>query len=236
MAERKRTSTFALVGVLAAATGLVLLLLWSYHTDGVAFQFLRDDLDSVEKMARLKHYFAQWGGFAPIVYIVVVMVEVIVVPIPGAILYAPGGVIFGGLVGGLLALVGNVLGAGVSYLLMKWLGGVFLQRLKENETLQEYQSALQAKGLWIVFLLRVNPLTSSDLVSYAAGLTSIRLWQVMVGTCLGMAPLCIAQAYFAESVVTVFPWLIYPLACLCLVYAAGVLWLIHRQSGRPSPP
>ena len=47
------------------------------------------------------------------------MVEVVVAPIPGTMLYAPGGVIFGGFLGGLLSLAGNVIGAGIACRLMR---------------------------------------------------------------------------------------------------------------------
>ena len=56
-----------------------------------------------------------------------------------------------------------------------------------------------AAWAWLVFLLRLNPLTSSDLVSYAAGLTHLPTWQLMLATLAGMAPLCFAQAYFADQ-------------------------------------
>ena len=72
-------------------------------------------------------------------------------------------------------------------------------------------------------------LTSSDLVSYASGLTSISAWKVMLGTLLGMAPLCFVQAWLADSLLTVFPRLLYPLLGLCVVYAVIVFWIVHRM-------
>ena len=78
-------------------------------------------------------------------------------------------------------------------------------------------------------LLRINPLTSSDLVSYAAGLVGIPVWQVAVGTFVGMAPLCYAQAHAADWL---FQWL--PGAGLVVVasgaaYALFVVWLVVRR-------
>ena len=80
----------------------------------------------------------------------------------------------------------------------------------------------------MVFLLRVNPLTSSDLVSYAAGLTHLSVWKVMLGTLAGMAPLCFAQAYLAEGLLAAFPGLVYPLVAACAVYAFVVLWVLSK--------
>jgi len=83
-----------------------------------------------------------------------------------------------------------------------------------------------------VFLLRVNPLTSSDIVSYAAGATSMPIWKLLVGTTLGMAPLCFAQAYLAESLLIAFPWLIYPLLVAAVAYALVFIWVIQKSLKR----
>ena len=95
-----------------------------------------------------------------------------------------------------------------------------------RSSLAKYETRIAQQGTWIVFLLRVNPITSSDLVSYAAGLTQISVWKVMLGTLAGMAPLCFAQSYLADSLLTTFPGLIYPLVIACAAYAAVVVWIL----------
>ena len=82
-----------------------------------------------------------------------------------------------------------------------------------------------------MFLIRVNPLTSSDLVSYAAGLSSMRL-RDLLGTTAGMAPLCWIQAYAASGLVEAFPWLIEPLLALALAYVVAAIWLLRRLATR----
>ena len=89
-----------------------------------------------------------------------------------------------------------------------------------------YHERLSRSGMWLILLLRVNPLTSSDLVSYAAGLTGIGVWKVMLGTLLGMAPLCWMQAYLADGILRAIPQLLYPLLVLCGIYAVVVVWVI----------
>jgi uncharacterized membrane protein YdjX (TVP38/TMEM64 family) len=143
-------------------------------------------------------------------------------------LYAPGGIIFGGFWGGLLALSGNVLGAGIACQLMRVLVGERAENYLADSALAAYEARITRSGMWVVFLLRVNPLTSSDLVSYAAGLARLAVWKVMLGTLAGMAPLCFAQAYLAEGLLTAFPILIYPLVAACAIYAFVVLWVLSK--------
>jgi uncharacterized membrane protein YdjX (TVP38/TMEM64 family) len=148
---------------------------------------------------------SSWGPFAPIVYTLVVIVEVVVAPIPGTLLYAPGGAIFGGFIGGTLSLVGNVVGAAIACVLGRLVGERVFGRSSDRLRFNRYRALMQQRGLWIVLLLRLNPLTSSDLVSYAAGVAGVPAWKVAAGTLVGMAPLCYVQAYFAQRVFELVP-------------------------------
>jgi uncharacterized membrane protein YdjX (TVP38/TMEM64 family) len=139
------------------------------------------------------------------------------------LLYAPAGALFGGLLGGTLSLVGNVIGAGIACALGSIIGERLLPK-KDRSQLGRYQELLRQKGIWIVLLLRANPFTSSDLVSYAAGIAGMPPWKVALGT-FGMAPLCYLQAYFAERLFDIVPGKVLVIGGLGLA-AAMVLVLI----------
>jgi uncharacterized membrane protein YdjX (TVP38/TMEM64 family) len=83
-----------------------------------------------------------------------------------------------------------------------------------------------------VFVLRLNPLTSSDLVSYAAGLAGVPSRWVALGTFFGMLPQCYLQAYLAEKLFEVLPL---PLVVICIsVAAAIVIWITLRRNPEPN--
>lgn len=202
--------------------------IWSWLSGGLLADLTSVEHDAAWKIDRLKAAFESCGPFAPLAYFLFVTVEVVVAPIPGLMLYAPGGIIFGGFLGGLIALLGNVFGAGIACQVTRSLGGNWLTRLLSPKTLEATQDALARRGGWFVFLLRLNPLTSSDLVSYAAGFTQIPVWKVMLATLAGMAPLCFAQAYLAEDLFDAFPGLVYPLLILCGAYLVAVVLVVRR--------
>ena len=116
-------------------------------------------------------------------------------------------------------------------------GDAWLVRCFSAEKVAATQTGLERYGGRLIFFLRLNPITSSDLVSYAAGLTRIPVTTVMLATGLGMAPLCFAQAYFAESMLQAFPKLIYLLTALCIVYflfvIAAIRGMVLLKSRRP---
>ncbi len=209
---------------------LVAGLVWSYSSGGLIATVLSADLSAEQKVESLRVFFHGFGWAAPAVYVAFVTIEVVVAPLPGAMLYAPGGIVFGGFWGGFLALLGNTLGAGVACCLTRIFGESLIHRLEQNDRWRQVTERLEQRGMWIVALLRVNPLTSSDIVSYASGLTSIAVWKVMAGTCLGMAPLCFAQSYLADGLLSAFPRLLYPLLIACGVYVLLVLWVLRGMA------
>ena len=218
--------------------GLIFVFLavacWSWQSEGIVSDLARTDQTAAWKVERLQQFFEACGPFAPIVYVAFVTIEVVVAPIPGLMLYAPGGVVFGGFTGGLLSLIGNVLGAGIACGITRTIGSTWLTRVFQAESLEKAQQELDRLGSWLIFILRVNPLTSSDLVSYAAGFTRIPIWKVMVATMFGMAPLCFAQAWLAESLFVAYPWLLYPLLAAGIVYVVVIVVVIRRLTTGPN--
>ena len=51
----------------------------------------------------------------------------------------------------------------------------------------------------------------------------------MTATAFGMAPLCFAQAYFAEGVMQRYPWLLYPLIGFCVIYLVVFFLILIRM-------
>lgn len=236
---------------LAAALVLAILLAlfgWSYLSDGLAAALLDPALDGEAKVARLRAVFEGAGALAPLLYVAFVTCEVILAPIPGTLLYLPGGALFGGWWGGTLSLLGNTLGAGGACLLARGLvGRRAIEGFFERRSLRRTRVLLRRRGWLLIALLRANPLSSSDLVSYAAGAAGLSAPRVMLGTALGMAPLCYLQAFLAATLLDAVPWLLWPLlACGALYLALVVLLVVRavqdarardaREAGAPAAP
>jgi uncharacterized membrane protein YdjX (TVP38/TMEM64 family) len=215
-------------GLAVALVALGTLGWWSFEPGGFVFALVETTSSGTDSLTVLRDYLATWGALGPIVYVLLVTVEVLVAPIPGTLLYAPGGAIFGGFLGGSLSLAGNVIGAGLACVISKFWGEP-IARSFDSGRLRSIRHALAARGLWLILLLRINPLTSSDLVSYAAGLVGVPVWKVTVGTLVGMAPLCYAQAYLADRLFRVLPGSGLAVMVLALAYAAAVVCIVVRR-------
>lgn len=169
------------------------------------------------------------GPFGWLVYLLLVTVEVVVAPLPGVLLYIPGGMIFGPWRGGSLALAGNVLGAGLAAALANRIGDRLRRRIDPDNQLQRLQSLLQQRSTTLIILLRLNPLTSSDLVSYAAGMAGVKPRRVMLATAVGIMPLCYLQSHLSDTVFRVWPGLLLPLIGITIVLLLAVLLFSVRR-------
>ena len=217
-----------LVLLLALIAGVLAWGVWSYRSAGLISVLLSSGGGSASSLDSIRDYVAGWGRLGPVVYVCAVVVEVIVAPIPGTLLYAPGGAIFGGFLGGTLSLAGNVIGATIACLITRTFGERMSARL-DASAMGALAERIRKRGVWVVALLRLNPFTSSDLVSYAAGLVRVPVWHVTVGTLLGMAPLCYAQAYLAAQIFSILPGSAIVVVGLGLAYVVVVVVLLMRR-------
>jgi uncharacterized membrane protein YdjX (TVP38/TMEM64 family) len=70
----------------------------------------------------------------------------------------------------------------------------------------------------IVFVSRLLPFVSFDLVSYAAGLTSLSAWRFALATLAGVLPTAFLLAHFGgEMVVGELDRILYAALALCLL-------------------
>ena len=214
--------------------GIVAGIAYSWLSEGIAFQLTRSNISGAERIERLQQLFRQAGIWAPALYVVFVTIEVIVAPIPGVLLYAPGGLIFGPWMGGLLALLGNIIGSGISCGLTRSFGPGWLNGIGSSGAIERLQATLDRRGGWLIVMLRLNPLTSTDLVSYAAGFTRIPIGTVMLATGIGMAPLCFAQSWLSDGVFSKWPFLLWPLLVLSVLYLVIVTVVVARLLRSPN--
>ena len=150
------------------------------------------------------------GGFAPLLFVILTATAVVVSPIPSLPLDVAAGALFGPFLGGLYAVGGGLLGALTSFLIARFLGRGLLERALSGHI--NFCSECSDKLLTrIVFLSRLLPFISFDVVSYGAGLTKIPVGKFALATGIGMAPPTFVFTYFG-SVVGVGPAVTVPTA------------------------
>ena len=157
------------------------------------------DIGEIFRPDRLTQWLSQAGPSAPFLLMGLMAIAVIISPIPSLPLDIAAGAAFGPFLGAAYAVMGAELGAIVSFLIGRALGREVLTRLLRMniafcETCSDHHLAI------FVFLSRLLPIFSFDLISYGAGLTNMSLRMFALVTFLGMIPPTLALTYAGSSV------------------------------------
>ncbi len=206
---------------------LLIFLIWTFHSyfsQGIIFSLVNQDVDKVVNFVN------SFGIFAEIIFVLLVILEVTFAPIPPLILYVASGILFGVFIGGILTLVGNLIGAGIDFQLARSLGRGFVEKKVDKKKRKKFDKFSNKYGVFAIFLLRINPLTSSDLFSYIAGLTKMKMRSFLIATGLGLIPIIFLQTYFGESLVKNNPFLLLLVLVIGLIYFVVFLYLILKKS------
>lgn len=136
------------------------------------------------------------GALGPVLYVVFLVVQAVVAPLPAPAVAMAGGYSFGVVEGFLLTWVGCLIGGVISFGISRLFGRDFVAGSARAARLDRY---VEEHGAVLIFILRLIPLISFDAISYAAGLSGIRFRSFFAATALGMLPGTFAFVYFGGS-------------------------------------
>lgn len=191
MNKKKRHISYALIFFL---TTLILFTIYSYLSQGIVYYLINSDVISVTE------YLLSYDNWTVFIFIFLVILEVLFALIPPLVLYLVGGILFGPFLGGIYALVGNIVGSGIAFQISKnWIKD-FVDRKVPKRIKNKFNKVLEKHGPLAIFILRLNPFTTTDLVSYIAGVSEINFWKFLLSTGLGLIPLIFIQSYLGQSV------------------------------------
>ena len=150
--------------------------------------------------ASLRQWFDELGVWGPVAVIGSMVVAILVSPIPSAPIALSAGAIYGHLWGTLYVLTGSEIGAIAAFGIARFLGYDLLHRWFGDQ-LNRGLAGSQNFLMGTVFASRLLPFISFDIVSYAAGLTSLSFWRFAVATLAGVIPASFLLAHFGSELV-----------------------------------
>jgi len=168
---------------------LFTLMLYSYLAQGIIYQIINLDSQSVVT------FLEPFEGWAFVIYFLVMVCEVIFAPIHPFPFFVAGAMIFGPFVAGVIACLGGAIGGAIAFWIAKKWGRKYVEKLVSKSKVEKFDDFSKKRGGLAVFLLRVNPLTSTDAWSYVAGISKISFWSFMIWTFLGLIPSTFIQTY-----------------------------------------
>ena len=135
------------------------------------------------------------GMWGPVFFILVVTLSMLVL-LPGMIFTLSGGFLFGVLNGLLYILAGTALGSSIAFFTGRYLGRNWVDAmLGKRARTRHFVDVIEAEGMRFIMLTRMVPFFPFKLSNYVFGTTNIAYRKFIIGTCIGIIPISLANVY-----------------------------------------
>ncbi|EPE63489.1 TVP38/TMEM64 family protein [Exiguobacterium sp. SH3S2] len=166
-----------------------------------------------------------FGWWGPLVFFLIYAIGPLVF-LPTSVLSLGAGLAFGVWPGVLYILFGATAAAVTGYVMARLFGRSVL-KVEKYPWSEKLFAQMEARGFLYVFVLRLIPLVSFDLLSYAGGIAKVRFKSFLLATVLGMIPGTLAYSFLGASlasgsVTTIF------IAALVFISLLGVTYYFRN--------
>ncbi len=172
-----------------------------------------------------RDYLLSFGPLAAVISGLMMVFQSIIAPLPAFVITFANGLLFGWGLGAILSWSSAMAGAILCFYLAKFLGRPVVEKIVTKKALTWWDQFFAKYGKHAVFIARLVPIVSFDLVSYATGVTSISFWQFFWATGLGQLPATILYSYLGENATSTVQILFF---LFTIVIALAVIGMILR--------
>jgi uncharacterized membrane protein YdjX (TVP38/TMEM64 family) len=138
--------------------------------------------------AFLKQTLQEWGLLAPVVFMLIQALQVVVSPIPGEATGFLGGFLFGRWLGFGYSTVGLTLGSVAAFAAGRWFGAHTVRSLVKKETWDKLGFIVEAEGAILCFVIYLIPGLPKDIACYLFGISPMPFWVFTLVSGLGRMP------------------------------------------------
>lgn len=146
-------------------------------------------------------YIRGYGAYAAIISFLLMVLQSIIAPIPAFVITLSNAVIFGWVKGAILSWSSAMVGASMCFYISRILGRDVVEKLNSKGALKNIDVFFEKYGNYAVLVARLLPFVSFDLVSYAAGLTSMNFASFFIATGIGQLPATIVYSYVGGTLI-----------------------------------
>ena len=143
----------------------------------------------------VRDFIDEYGTYAMLVSAGLMVFQSVIAPLPAFLITFANANLFGWWQGAILSWSSAMLGACICYYISRVLGRDIVERLTSKAGLESVDRFLEKHGRNSILIARLLPFMSFDLVSYAAGLTSMTFIPFFIATGIGQLPATIIYSY-----------------------------------------
>ncbi len=162
---------------------------------------------------------AELGWLGPLALVLINVLQIVVAPIPGYVMQAAAGYLYGPFWGGVWGSIGLLAGAMLAMALARTFGRPLAERFVGAERLQRWESLTFSTNTLVWFIILAAP--TGDLPYFLAGLARVSYWKILGLTLLIRVPVTFVVAAAGAGM-----WNVTGPQLAAAIIALGVLFLV----------
>ena len=174
----------------------------------------------------VRQFVESYGAYAALVSFLLMILQSIAAPLPAFLLTFANANLFGWWKGAILSWSSAMAGAAVCFYIARLLGRDAVEKLTSRTGLKQIDEFFEKHGRLSILIARLLPFISFDIVSYAAGLTSMSFGSFFIATGIGQLPATIIYSYVGGMLTGGAKMFV---TALLLLFALSALIVLFRQ-------
>lgn len=171
----------------------------------ITYIFTKDTILKLYKLImdgpRLKLYLESFGYLSGVVFLIFQILQVLIFIIPGEIIQAAGGYVFGTLLGTLISLIGIGIGSFILFVISHKYGRNFVEKFVSKDLQSKLENILSTKRKkLIVFILYLIPGMPKDCLVMICALTNMNSKDFIIWSMIGRIPALFLSSYFGANI------------------------------------
>ncbi|AJQ99907.1 MULTISPECIES: TVP38/TMEM64 family protein [Hafnia] len=146
-------------------------------------------------VSAMMEYLRSFGPWAMVVSFLLMIFQALAAPLPAFLITFANAALFGWWQGALLSWFSAMVAAWICFILARWVGRETLEKFVSSEALKRSDLFFARYGKHTILICRLLPFVSFDIISYAAGLTSIKVRGFLIATGIGQLPATLVYSY-----------------------------------------
>lgn len=182
--------------IILALIFIILLITYIFTKDTI-LKFYKLIMDG----PRLKAYLESFGYLSGAVFLIFQILQVVIFIIPGEIIQAAGGYVFGTFLGTLISLVGIGIGSFILFIISHRYGRSFVGKFVSKDLQSKLENILSTRRKkLIVFILYLIPGMPKDCLVMICALTNMSSKDFIIWSMIGRIPALFLSSYFGANI------------------------------------
>ena len=189
-------------------------------------------ISTISSVESLKSYILSTKEKGIYVYILIQTAQVIILPVPAAIICVVGSLIYGPMLGSLYCSIGILIGSFVSFFIGKTFGYKIVAWIAGKENTDKYSEILRKRGAFFLAIAFLLPMFPDDILCLIAGITNMKFktfaWVTTITRPIGV----ICMSFFGSGYVIPFTgWGVYAWIAI-LVLVVAIIFVTYKYQDK----